>query len=304
MTTKVPYSPPTSESIQRRQNDERGLRLLLTQRRLYNRAKRWQGTRWFGLVALGIGAPFVGLLAPELAVAVGAVTGVWLFLGRTALSLLETRAMVRAACVQEAFDQHVFFMPEVIVRSERPTPEEIALVSGPPSSLQAAAEKELLIDWYPVDTATPGITTIAIAQRANASYTHRLIRVTVWTWTIAAGLWISGLVVWALLLDISLANFLLGALFPVLPAILDVVEYVASTWKAARDRGDLARTIEDDLRAGQVTAQDLLVWQERLFDLRRSTPQVPNWLYRLTRDRNESAMHLVAEQLGSSRAPQ
>jgi len=292
------YVPPTSAAINQRQNDVRALRLLIAQRRLYTRAKRWQGVRWGGLLVLGIGAPFVSLLAPTFAIASGAVAGVWLFAGRTVLTWLETRTMVKAACVQEELDHYLFGMPQTITRAERPTPEDIALLVSR-EDVRSIADRENLIDWYPVDVASPGVVTIAIAQRANASYTDRLIRTTVGVWAAITIIWMAVLIVWGSISGITLSDFLLGALFPVLPAFLDVAEYVVNTWKAARDRADLATTIERRLSTPSATidGQDLLVWQERLFDLRRTTPQVPNWLYRATRKRNERAMSVAARQL-------
>jgi hypothetical protein len=47
--------------------------------------------------------------------------------------------------------------------------------------------------------------------------------------------------------------------------------------------------------------QDLLVWQERLFDLRRSAPVIPDFLYKLRRKANERAMHSAANQLNRRR---
>jgi hypothetical protein len=294
------YSPPSSASIDQRQNSVRALQLLIAQRRLYTRAKRWQGVRWGGLLVLGIGAPFLSLIAPTFAVAAGAVTGLWLFAGRTVLTWLETRTMVKAACVQEELDHYLFAMPRTITRYERPTPEDVDLLVHS-DDVRSVANREKLTDWYPIDAASPGAVTIAIAQRANASYTNRLIRTTVGVWAAITVIWMAVLILWGSLSNITLSDFLLGALFPVLPAFLDVAEYVVNTWKAARDRADLATTIEGRLAASptSIDGQDLLVWQERLFDLRRTTPQVPNWLYRATRNRNEHAMTSAARQLRS-----
>lgn len=293
------YQPPSSSTIARRQNDERALQLLVAQRRFYNRAKRWQSLRWIGILVIGLGGPFFSLLAPAVAVSVAAVTGVWLFAGRTVLALLENRTMLKAACVQEELDQYLFDMPDTIDRSGRPTPEDIALIAADKKPIRDVAKKEKLVDWYTVDANSPGTTTIAIAQRSNAAYTDRLIRTTVTVWAAAAILWLAGLITWASISGVTLATFLLGALFPVLPAFLDVSEYVMNTWKAARDRADLAATIgrRFSRRDQSIEPQDLLVWQERLFDLRRTTPQVPNWLYKITRARNERAMKQTASHL-------
>ncbi len=293
------YSAPSSDVIATRQNDKYALQLLITQRRLYTRAKRWQGLRWIGILVLGIGGPFVSLLAPSYAVAIGAIAGVWLFAGRTMFTYAETRTMVRAACVQEQLDQYLFDMPETIVRSDRPSLEDVLLLAGADDAVQETAKREKLLDWYPIDPASSGIVSIAIAQRSNAAYTDRLIRTTVEIWGTSAVVWLVVLILWASLTGMGLSNFLLGALFPVLPAFLDVTEYVLNTRRAAKDRADLASTITRRLsdQDQSIDDQDLLVWQERLFDLRRTTPQVPDWLYKLSRNRNEQAMNRAAVKL-------
>jgi hypothetical protein len=294
------YDPPASSAIAMAQNEDDALTLLLAQRRLYSRAKAAQGARWIGLVVLGVGAPFVSVLWPSLAVVVGAVTGAWLFLGRTGLAWIETRYMARAAAVQEDFDLLIFGMPRVIERTTRPSLEEIALLVHTAGGLREEVEKEHLTDWYPLDPSIPGEQSIAICQRSNASYTERLVRTAVTVWTAATIIWIVLLVVVSVIANLTLATFLLGVLFPVLPAMLDVVEYVRNTWLAANDRADLANTIEGRLRGGEpIAPADLLVWQERMYDLRRGTPQVPDWLYWLTRRRNEAAMRSAARSLGS-----
>lgn len=82
---------------------------------------------------------------------------------------------------------------------------------------------------------------------------------------------------------------------PVLPAALDAFEYIRSIARAAKDRADLANTIAGRLIDNNpIEPFELLVWQERLYDLRRTTPQVPDWLYRRLRTKSENAMHAVA----------
>lgn len=299
MAKQTEYIAPSGSDIANRQNDDDALRLLLAQRRLYSRAKIWQGIRWIGLLVLGIAAPFVSVLWPPSAVAVGAVTGFWLFIGRTVLAWAETRTMTKAAAIQEEFDLYVFAMPRVIDRTALPSLEDIAVLAGPDESLRAAAEKEKLLDWYPVDPKHPGTESVAIAQRANASYTDRLIRTAVWVWAGVTLVWLIFLITLGGVSGLTFGAILLGVIFPVLPAALDVLEYLRSTWRAAHDRADLANSIEARLsdQGDPISGQDLLSWQVQMYDLRRTTPQLPNWLYKLTRKRNEAAMHSAAKQL-------
>lgn len=302
MTPQQSYSPPSSASIAARQNSDEALRLLLAQRRLYTRAKRWQGTRWIGLLVLGVAAPFISLLIPGSAVTVGAVTGVWLFLGRTFLASAEARTMTKAAAVQEELDLYIFDMPETIERASRPTIEDIELLIRDAQGLRPAAKRERLTDWYDVDVSHPGAETVAIAQRANASYTDRLIRTAVRIWAVVTVGWLAILLLWSSLSGLEFGLVLLGVIFPVLPAVLDVADYLRSTWRAAQDRADLARTIEARLDDDEpIMGQDLISWQTQLYDLRRTTPQVPNWLYKTTRNRNEAAMHAASARLRRKR---
>src|SRR4051794_18098634 len=101
MTSPTPYVPPASSSIQTRQNDAEALRLLIAQRLLYRKAKRWLALQWIGMAGIGIAAPVLAVIWPSLAVAAGAIAGLWLFLGRTALAAAQTSTTARAASVQE-----------------------------------------------------------------------------------------------------------------------------------------------------------------------------------------------------------
>jgi hypothetical protein len=303
MATAPDYTPPTSAAMRARQDDTDALRLLIAQRRLHSKSKFWQGLRWAGLLVIGLAAPVVSVTWPGLAVLMGAVAGSWLFLGRTLLEWWVSVLTIRAASIQGAFDLHVFSMPTSVFRSTLPSIEDISKLAGPDPQLRTVAEAEELLGWYPINDADSGRVAVAIAQRANAAYSDRLLRITVIFWVVSSAIWGVFLVVISVIASLSLPTFLAGVLLPVLPASLDLVEYIVSIRRAARDRGDLARSIEDRLkntRPQGPDGQDLLVWQERMFELRRSSPQVPDWLYRRTRAGNEAAMQSAADQLSRS----
>jgi hypothetical protein len=191
-------------------------------------------------------------------------------------------------------------MSSSIERSTLPSMEEISAIAGPDMNLAAVASDEELLGWYPINTDDSGIVTVAISQRANVAYADRLLRTTAVIWSAATGLWVIALVGVSVVMGISLITFLVGALLPLLPAFLDVVEYAGGVWRAARGRSDLAQSIEHRLKgAGEVIeGGDLLVWQERMYDLRRSNPQVPDLIYKIKRAVNERAMKSAASQLG------
>ena len=272
-----------------RQNDVQALKLLIAQRRLYSRAKRWLGLRWAGMLVIGIAAPVVSIIIPALAVWARALAGLWLFLGQTLLTRLQVADTESAAAVQELFDLYVFAMPPLVIRSVVPSPEDIAVLAGPDGALTATASKEKLLDWYPLNDADAGFVSVAISQRANVSYADRLLRTTARFSAVVTAAWFIALIVVSTVTGLSLLNFLAGVVLPVLPSALDVVRHIDEIRKAGRDRGDLARTISDELQqsGAAVDPGNLLVWQGQLFDLRTSVPQVPNFVYSIKRKVNE-----------------
>ncbi|WP_155981249.1 S-4TM family putative pore-forming effector [Nocardia sp. BMG111209] len=154
-------------------------------------------------------------------------------------------------------------------------------------------------NWYPIEREQRGIVTVAICQRANASYWDQLLRTTARVWIFALVLWTVALIIASFVFNLSLERFLLGMAFPLLPAALDVWEYWVSIRRASRERREMSVAIEDKLadNASGLESQDLLVWQERLFDMRRYSPQVPNLIYKFRRKRNEAAMTTAAQLL-------
>lgn len=286
-----------------RQDEDDALRLLVAQRRLYSRAKRWSGLRWFGMLVIGLAAPVVSVIWPTLAVVSGAVAGLWLFLGRTLLVVAQSATTAKAAALQEQFDFYVFGMPQSIERSTLPSIEEISAVAGPDADIRTVAADEKLLGWYPIDVDDVPTVSVAISQRANAAYADRLLRTTAIVWAVATCTWVVVLVGASVLFELSLLTFLVGVVLPVLPAFLDVVQYVLSVWRAAHDRQDLARSIEIQLKQTEesIDGGDLLVWQSRLYDLRRLAPQVPDLIYRVKRAANERTMRSAALLLGRQR---
>jgi hypothetical protein len=74
------------------------------------------------------------------------------------------------------------------------------------------------------------------------------------------------------------------------------------TKRAGGVRRSMADDIERSVRGQaerELAPEDLLLWQDRLYELRRRSPQVPNLVYKRTRDRNEQAMGAAAAELAA-----
>ncbi|WP_067872540.1 S-4TM family putative pore-forming effector [Agromyces aureus] len=300
MTTTSDYTPPASgATLLRRQENVDALRLLIAQKRLYSRAKRWVAIRWFGMLVIGLAAPIVAVVWPQSSVVVASIAGAWLFLGRTLLMRAQKESTEQAAAVQEQFDFYVYEMPSGTPRPKLPSLEDISLAAGPEGELVAVAEQEKMLAWYVVAEDDPGEVAVAIAQRSNAAYSYRLLRSTGVIWSIIAVIWASVLIAICIITGLSLVTFLLGVVLPLLPAFLDVTEYIIGIVRSARDREALYREIETRIGSNDepITGESLRVWQESLFELRRDTPTVPDFIYRLQRRKNEAAMSAAASQL-------
>ena len=293
------YQPPTSADMASRQNSTEVLRLLLAQRKLNSRSKRWLSLRLCGVMIIAIAAPVLAVVVPVLATTVGAIAGLWIFLSRTVFIGFEKRRAAEAASVQEKLDFTIYGMPDSGARSSMPSLEAIVVLTGKDIGINSAAQEEKLIDWYEIDRQQDGLVTIALCQRANASYSDRLYKLASNTWLSVLCAWIVGLCIFSVVTGLSLELFLLGIVFPVLPALLDAYEYWVDIKRAATERRDLVAAIEDKLRsnAANLDTDDVLVWQERLYELRRSVPQVPDFIYWLTREKNEIAMSHTAAEL-------
>lgn len=294
------YTPPaTGATILRRQDELDALRLLIAQKRMYSHAKRWVSLRWFGMLVIGLFAPVAAVIWPQSSVVVGSIAGAWLFLGRTLLMQAQKKSTEQAAAVQEQFDFYVYEMPSGTPRPKLPSIEDVCVAAGPDSDLVATAKREEMLAWYVVADDDPGEVAVAIAQRSNAAYSYRLLRFTGVIWSVVTVLWAAALTTICVTAGLTLVTFLLGVVLPLLPAFLDVTEYIVGIVRSARDREALYRDIETRIgnKDEPITAANLRVWQESLFELRRDTPTVPDFIYRLQRGKNEAAMTAAAGQL-------
>ncbi|PQM73647.1 S-4TM family putative pore-forming effector [Corynebacterium sp. J010B-136] len=297
------YTPPkTGATLLRRQNELVALRLLIAQRRLYSRAKRCVALRWCGMLIIGLAAPIVAVICPQSSVMIGSIAGAWLFLGRTLLLHLQTENTEQAAAVQEQFDLYVYDMPAGTSRPKLPPLEDISLVAGPDSELVTVAKQEELLNWYEVAKDDLGEVAVATAQRSNAAYSYRLLKITGGIWATVAALWVAALIVICIVTGLTLAIFLLGVVLPLLPAFLDVTDYIIGIMRSTSDRKALYQEIESKIanKDDGITGENLRIWQEALFELRRDTPAVPDFIYKLHRQKSEVAMSTAAVQLSKS----
>jgi len=294
------YVVPTTATIAGAQNEFSALRLLLAQRRIYSKAKRWSMLRAIGVGVVAIAAPLVTFIWPFSAVIIGAIAGVWIVLSRTVFASLERHYSGQGAVIQEQFDMTIFGMLPAPSRVPEATPELISRTVGDDKAATAAIEEQSLEGWYPFDLQLDGTPAIAIAQRANAAYSERLLTLNARVWLTLTCTWSTITITLSIGLGLPLSTFLLGVALPLLPALLDVIDQWRQTRQASRERLNLANAIQDAINesaSDPIKPEELLVWQDQLYGLRRDAPQVPNLLYWQTRKKNELAMNAAARDL-------
>lgn len=306
MSSPVPDSTPvdgsiaTAADILRRQDEPHALRLLLAQRRMYSRAKRWNYIRVFGIGVVALGAPIITVIIPHVAEIIGAVAGAWIFLARTIFLAGERRWTGPAASVQDAFDTFVFNLPtNPAISSE---PERIADIIRN-DSVEQYANSEHLLGWYSLKPEIPIVPATAICQQSNLAYSQRLLKRHASVWLLVGVIWGIVAIAIGIAFGLTLSQFLIGIVLPVLPAVLDARDLWHSAGTAAHDRSRLSDAVADRISAWPshvIKMDDLRNWQDQLFILRRDGPLVPDFLYHWTRSKNERAMSARAAELARS----
>jgi hypothetical protein len=294
---KDSYQPPPPAEMQENQNSDRALQLLVAQRLIYSRAKRYLAARLIGMFVIAIAAPVIGSVWSGAAVVCGAVAGLWIFVGRTFVVSRQRRDIDRGAAVQEKFDALVFEMPNRQKREHMPSLEDIEKLTGAGSQVRRLARVEKVRDWYAFTPDSDPLVAVATSQRANVSYSDSLLRTTARIWRIAVATWAAIAIVLCFAVQISAEDFLLVAVLPLLPAFLDLVEFTRHYDSASHIRSTTATEIERAIESSNLSPSQALVWQERIYELRRTTPLVPDVIYWMQRKSNERAMNSVAQKL-------
>ena len=291
-------------SVTVRQNEDRQLRRLLAQRRLYSRAKLLLGIQTALVVPGAIAWSLVVIWQPHLKV----FAGLWGALVTLADQVLFTpwqqSLKDRAARIQEQFDCDVLEMEwQDITVGARPSAEVVTefgtLKEG------ESFEGHRLVDWYPKEIEPLSIEQArAICQRTNCWWDSRLRRKYA-AWSIGV---VVALLVAAIFLgvgkSIPLDAFVVGVFLPFLPLMILGFRQFNEQRQAADRLDKLRQHIEkqwdqliSDKASKEALAESARRVQDELFDHRKRNPVVFDWVYNLLRDEQEEIMHRNAQDL-------
>jgi hypothetical protein len=291
----VPPAARDTAEIISRGNDERCLRLLLAQRRLYQSAKRYAGGRLSGITLFAFTAPIITAVYSSTAAWWGAAAGVWALATR-GLRQAQHHDVGLAVRAQDEIDRVVFGLePNRAISWLDPT--EVA--SRTEGDLDEQVRSERLRDWYDtIPTGLAGPLAVVIGQFSNVSYSRRL-QARQQTLLLRLGLLLTAAVVGVPVVaqlawhaEFTFLDWLVGAALPALPAGLEAIDGWAEHRGSIHRLCELEKEIDTHLSTvtGPPSIDRATVWQDALYADRRNSPLVFDILYRRGRKQDGAAV--------------
>jgi hypothetical protein len=291
-------------NIPQEQNTQRKLDLLAAQRQLYSDAKNLQ------MISVVIGVPVViawSILVatlPQLAVYAGLWGIIATFLELLVFSRLQKATQEKAAKIQQIFDCEVLqFNWASLNCGIRVEPEIIVDASN--RFQRKHRNYSALENWYPISVGQlPIHQARIICQRSNIWWDAKLRRryskwIIIILITLSIIVFLIGLVG-----GLTIEKFLLAVLAPLTPAfVLGLRQYTEHNEAAARlDKlRENAEILLQKAISKKLTQQDLEIesysLQTQIYDNRRRSPLILDWLYSRLRREHEEQMNKGAESL-------
>ncbi len=287
--------------IPTKQNETASLELLLTQRRLYSKAKSCFTLRISLALIFAIVGPLVSASFTHVSVYVGLASFVYLFVNLLLLERLESVHKQNAAKIQETLDTYLFNLPwNEYVTGKRPDPELIAKTL----EKRFAEDVSDLKDWYP---AAVGKVDLAFArlvcQRANAWWDTNLRRRYLWFLVTASVVVLIAVVIASVITDLTVTNLLLGIILPAVPFAEVVIQQIKQNQESSHLTTQLKENIDAEIAkliaAGKIE-QDLTAtsrtFQDQIFRHRTKSSMVFDWIHKLAKPVYEKRMQFSAAE--------
>lgn len=281
----------TEPPIQAAQNTARAKQLIASQSRLYSDAKTIHNWR-FALVCFFAATTIICALALQDARPyIGALSGFALLALSVIVTGVEKRRRSQAAAIQEEFDTTVFRLPWNPLHAERPSTMVVAKAAARYRGGREA-------NWYPDTEETTRPLDILVCQISNLGWgaaMHRLWAA-VLGFALALVAVIIGVLTWAL--DLSFMDCVLALVVPALAPAKEISELIKANLENASSKESTEQKILDLWKAGlsgqPLPAESCRTIQDKILHFRQSNSYVPDWLDKLRRAKNETAMRSSA----------
>ncbi|MET9967996.1 S-4TM family putative pore-forming effector [Streptomyces sp. NPDC006356] len=280
----------TNPSITEAQNQERSIRLLSAQRRMYADAKVIYNLRLSVIMSGGIIGATCALIFTQARPVIGAATGVILLSLSIAGAATEKSKVKDAAAVQEEFDTSIFQLPWNQSKTQRVSPSEVARAS-------LRHKGSGLTNWYADTEEAPRPLDVLMCQRSNLGWGISMHR----SWAMAAmSSALAVLIIAAipcLLMHLSFSAALFGVYAPLIAVTKELLEIWRSNLESAIRKelaeGRAIHLLTNSLETGEIpTESDCRELQDEILESRQTNAMIPDWYYRIRRDKDEKAMHL------------
>jgi hypothetical protein len=291
-------------NIPQEQNLQRRLELLAAQRQLYSDAKNLQIISVIISVPVVIAWSILVALFPTLAVYAALWGIIATFLELLVFSRLQKSTQEKAAKIQQIFDCEVLQFNWASlncgVRVERET-----IIDASNRYKRKNLNFIQLQDWYPISVGQLPIHQARIlCQRSNVWWDAQLRR-SYSKWIIIILLSLTVIVsLIGLIGGLTFEKFLLAILVPLIPAfVFGLRQYTEHNEAATRlDRlRENAEVLFEQVISRRYTTQDLeresYSLQTQIYDNRRRSPLILDWLYSRLRNKDEEQMNKGAESL-------
>lgn len=283
-------------NICQEQNRDLHIRQLIAQRSLYDRSKTLRGLQAFLAIPVALGWSIGASVLPQL-------RG-WAALWGLSVSVLDMCVFDffqeswrrTAATIQELFDCEVLNIEwNEAQAGSRPAPEIISKYSN--------GKNDKFHNWYPIPIGElPESAARIVCQRSNLWWDAELRR--------TYSRWIAGILILMVLValgigfgrQMTLEHFVLALLAPLFPSVLWLIKEYRSQQKAIESSERLrvrSEAVWARLMAGKIEdlALEARALQDGMFDRRRSSPAIFNWVYKLLRSGHEKQMNEAAAEL-------
>ncbi len=290
--------------IPQKQNETRQLSQLAAQRQLYSDAKRMQIATVIGIIPVVILGSILVAIFPFMAVYAALWGIVATFLELLVFYQLQKSTQEKAAKIQQMFDCEVFqFQWNNLNCGIQVEPE--AIIDASSRYKRKNGNLSSLKDWYPTSIGgLPIHQARIVCQRSNVWWDAQLRRrYSKWIIIILAVLTTVVLLI-GLIGGLTLEKFILAVLTPLIPAfICGLRQYVDHNEAAVRLNRlrERAEILVHEVVSGKHTVQDLekesYSLQAQIFDHRRRSPLILDWLYARLKNQDEEQMNKGAESL-------
>lgn len=278
-----------------RQNSDDLLRLLAAEESYKARARAIQALR----LTVSIGAACCSLVVafiPEFqttAVIVGVLAAVTVLVA----GYSESKQVIVAACIKDAFDASLFGIPRSKLNTSYPTDEEVVHRAR---SVRGGAKR--FRDWYPDPSGLPDGYARLLCQRASVVWDLRLRKRVGWIAITIAFLISASLLIVALIFDLTLRSFLASWVAPLTALLLFLVQMGSRHLSVAQERAKILDVIEQAWKEGvggsaDVATATTISIQEAIFRARTEGPVVPRVMQRLHDPAFVHEMRRVSDQL-------